>query len=169
MKFVFSLSHIFLVKTESLLKLFFFFWYYLWWWIALAGDTIPSVCWILKDFLKMLTSSGNMQQPPNYYYDPRLLSDPRQNFHHENYYRYPSGFTHHPVLPDYVNHSVSSASCTCNRPPVQETFLHQILMGKGYKNDCLYVNRPMKPESYHDYTCCYSRNPYYPPYSYSNH
>uniref|UniRef100_K1PFP7 Uncharacterized protein n=1 Tax=Magallana gigas TaxID=29159 RepID=K1PFP7_MAGGI len=49
----------------------------------------------------MLTSSGNMQQPPNYYYDPRLLSDPRQNFHHENYYRYPSGFTHHPVLPDY--------------------------------------------------------------------
>ena len=117
----------------------------------------------------MLTSSGNMQQRTNYYYDPRLLSDPRPNLHHDNYYRHPSGFTHHPVLPDYVSYSVSSAGCTCNRPPIQETFLHQILMGKGYKNDCLFVNRAMKPEIFHDYTCCYSRNPYYPPYPYSNH
>lgn len=56
--------------------------------------------------------------------------------------------------------------CPCATRPVQvqETFLHQILMGKGYKNDCLYVNRPIKQEMYSDYTdygCCYSNVPYH--------
>lgn len=38
--------------------------------------------------------------------------------------------------------SSSSSSCTCGCAwkPVQETFLHKILTGKGYKNDAMCVN-----------------------------
>ena len=67
-----------------------------------------------------------------------------------NYYQYESPYAR--TMP----------KCLCKKVPPQETFLHQILMGKGYKNDQLFINRYIKQEvDYHDYGCCYGY-----PYSY---
>lgn len=47
-------------------------------------------------------------------------------------------------------------NCTCQIVPVQHTFLHQILMGKGYKNDRMSVeSRPIiKQERLYGEHCC---------------
>ena len=50
----------------------------------------------------------------------------------------------------------SMPECLCKKVPPQETFLHQILMGKGYKNDQMFINTYIKQEvDYHYYGCCY--------------
>lgn len=58
---------------------------------------------------------------------------------------------------DYV--TTSARNCRCETTPPQDTFLHQILMGKGYKNDRLYVTpKPIIKQEidYGSYGCCYS-------------
>lgn len=57
--------------------------------------------------------------------------------------------------------------CSCRVQPVEETFLHQILTGKGYKNDCVSFRQPVKLENFHEYTCCYANLP--PPPSYTGY
>jgi len=49
-------------------------------------------------------------------------------------------------------------NCACSPVPAQQSFLHQILVGKGYKNDrlCLPARPVIKQErDFGDYRCCY--------------
>lgn len=73
--------------------------------------------------------------------------------------------TYYPYSYSATDHvSTSSRNCRCEIRPVQETFLHQILTGKGYKNDRLYIMaRPVikQERDYGSYGCCYGYSGYY--------
>ena len=54
----------------------------------------------------------------------------------------------------------TSRDCSCPSSTPKESFLHQILMGKGYRHDKLFVStRPIVKQErdyyYYDYGCCY--------------
>lgn len=67
--------------------------------------------------------------------------------------------TYNPYMYSSVDHVVTAPrNCRCETTPAQDTFLHQILMGKGYKNDRLYVTpKPVIKQEvdYGSYGCCY--------------
>lgn len=63
----------------------------------------------------------------------------------------------------------SNRNCSCEIKPPQQSFLHQILTGKGYKNDKLGVlNRPIikQERDFGDYGYCYGHGY---PYGYGYH
>lgn len=52
----------------------------------------------------------------------------------------------------------SQRNCSCESVPPQQSFLHQILTGKGYRNDKLFVSiRPVikQERDYYNYRTCY--------------
>ncbi|KAL3873066.1 hypothetical protein ACJMK2_036225 [Sinanodonta woodiana] len=115
------------------------------------------------------TGSGHIGS----YYDPRLMYPPGHSGGHEDYAyggfeRYtPAG---HSIYYPYGHIEMASVrECTCPQVPVENTFLHQILTGKGYKNYCLFVTPPIKqeaPDYLEGYSCCgYSM----PSYGFSYH
>ncbi|KAL4238276.1 hypothetical protein ACF0H5_002988 [Mactra antiquata] len=77
----------------------------------------------------------------------------------ENMGPFSSG-TYYPYSYSSMDHmKVPSRNCRCEVVPVQDSFLHQILMGKGYKNDRLFVApRPIikQERDFGNYGCCYS-------------
>lgn len=144
------------------------------------GNQPIEYCSVCVTIETMLVNNNGVMQQTDYYGDPQGVVNvppPRthmpshgnrytdyhnnipQGIHHHHYY----GNNYHGYYGPRANHS-HIQDCPCPHRPVQESFLHQILTGKGYKNDCLYVTRPIKQEyMYHEYNCCY------PPISYSNH
>lgn len=65
--------------------------------------------------------------------------------------------------------AVSKQNCNCQSVPMQQSFLHQILTGKGYRNDRLFVSvRPVikQERSYEDYRACFGYAMGYNPYGY---
>ena len=108
----------------------------------------------------MLVNNPGSGTIDSYFPDPRLSSyTPSSSAASEDYYH--GGQQHIPWLYNYCYqyrsaHSHSGPKCSCEKVPLQETFLHQILTGKGYKNDQLFMTRHIKQEmDYHDYGCCY--------------
>lgn len=115
----------------------------------------------------MLVNNPGSGTIDSYFPDPRLTSGaPVSSVTSEDYYY--SGYQQHiPWSYNYcynyrTAHSHFAQECSCKKVPLHETFLHQILMGKGYKNDQLFMSRHIKQEvDYHNYGCCYGY-----PYSY---
>lgn len=83
---------------------------------------------------------------------PYLYQDSMGPFSYGTYYPYSYSSM------DHMAAAAAARNCRCETLPPQETFLHQILMGKGYKNDRLYVApRPIikQERDYGNYGCCY--------------
>lgn len=66
----------------------------------------------------------------------------QQTFYYSHHQQQQQQQQQHGASGGYSQHSpyYGSCSCGCAWKPVQETFLHKILTGKGYKNDAMCVN-----------------------------
>lgn len=82
---------------------------------------------------------------------PYLYQDSMGPFSYGTYYPYSYS------TPDQSKASIRN--CRCEVVPVQDSFLHKILMGKGYKNDKMFfAPRPIikQERDFGNYGCCYS-------------
>lgn len=107
---------------------------------------------------------------PESHYSNREGADSYSYAYHENYSQSLGPFSFGTYQPyaykpsGQMMHSPPPPNCLCRvNLPVQETFLHQILQGKGYKNDKLFISpRPVikREPGYHEYGCCYGNQMY---------
>lgn len=115
----------------------------------------------------MLVNNPGSGTIDTYFPDPRstpsipLSTYTSEDYHYaarQQYIRWPYNYCYQYETP----YKHLTPECSCKKVPPQETFLHQILMGKGYKNDQLFMSRHIKQEvNYYDYGCCHGY-----PYSY---
>lgn len=97
----------------------------------------------------------------DYQYDDRSMHSigqcmPQRLTHSTGPFSYGTYHPYHYTANGYV--PSTNHNCTCQIVPVQHTFLHQILMGKGYKNDRMSVEpRPIikQERDYGEYGCSY--------------
>lgn len=110
----------------------------------------------------MLIQNGCYMQNPGYYPDPMYVPLGTQApLHMDEYYAgvpttAPSQYQYqtYPQRP-----TTAGYDCACPAVPPQQSLLHQILTGKGYKNDVLCIGQMIKMETYPDFpsqNCCYS-------------
>lgn len=136
-----------------------------------SGEKPATIKMDSKDHLvsssMMLVNNPGSGTIDSYFPDPRYTTNtPTSTVGKEDHY-YTSQQRYIPWPYNYCYqyespHSHTAPECSCKKVPLQETFLHQILMGKGYKNDQLYMSRHIKQEvDYYDYGCCHGY-----PYSY---